>query len=220
MTNYKAEKRVSMTIFVAVETSDIVGSTLLTSEQLSHVMKGLREYLDKYQQDKNAIVEFYRGDAYQILYKNPVNSFRKLLLIKLYLLSHFDLPVLVTQSLAIGGIPAPVTQLNDRMDKVFIASGRQLETLSSAQIGVDPEYFSSAFTLATQFFNRMLEGMSAKQALVVYWYINDNFPEQKKIAERLDMTRQNVNTHLLRANIDLIRHYLEYFETTVKELSL
>jgi DNA-binding transcriptional regulator LsrR (DeoR family) len=47
---------------------------------------------------------------------------------------------------------------------------------------------------------------------VLFTYIQDGYPEQKKIAEQLNMTRQNVNTHLIRANADLIKAYIDYFE--------
>jgi hypothetical protein len=34
------------------------------------------------------------------------------------------------------------------------------------------------------------------------------------------MSRQNVNTHLLRGNADLVKSFIRYFERSIKEHSL
>jgi hypothetical protein len=209
-----------VTKLIAVETSDLVGSTTFSSSQLQQAMKTLKECLTHIQTEHATIIEFYRGDAFQIMYPNPVFSLRGSLLVKLYMLSKLDFPVNITQSLALGYIDNPVTSLHDRMDDVFVKSGRQLETVNNKELGVFVASFNPASYLSLAFLNRILHGLSAKQAHVIYWYIKNDFPEHKKIATLLDMSRQNVNTHLLRGNADLIKRFIHYFEQTVKDLGL
>jgi len=206
-----------MLSLIAVETSDIVGSTKLSRPELNTAITALKSCIAGISHESNDIVaEFYRGDAFQIMYPNAVSSFKNLLIIKLYMLSHLDFTVKITQSLALGSVSLPVKSLNDRMDDVFINSGRQLDILDKGEIGISINSFAGADMLALSFLNRLIEGLSAKQALVLYWYIKDNYPEHKKIAAKLKMTRQNVNTHLLRGNADLIRGFINHFETVVK----
>ncbi len=207
----------AMKYFIAVETSDIVGSTKLKEEQLKLVMQNLQNRLSNKSAGTSTFVEFYRGDAYQLTHKNAKHSLRYAFLTKLFLLSQFDQPIKINQSLALGSIDIDddlfiTGKLHSRMDPVFIESGRQLDGLSKGALVVHPKYFDSCFSLTTQFFNRIVGNLSSKQALVLFTYIQDGYPEQKKIAEQLNMTRQNVNTHLIRANADLIKAYIDYFE--------
>jgi hypothetical protein len=210
---------IEMAKLVAVETSDLVGSTILSPTQLNLAMSTLKQCLNNIQQEQYSIIEFYRGDAFQVMYPNAVLSLRASLLVKLYMLSQLDFRVNITQSLALGYIDSPITSLHDRMDDVFITSGRRLEKVSSGELGLFVDSFGPASYLSLAFLNRTLHDLSAKQADVLYWYIKNNFPEHKKIASLLNMTRQNVNTHLLRGNADLIKRFITYFEDTVKELS-
>jgi len=205
---------------IAVETSDLVGSTSIPADQLALTMASLKKCLGNIQTEQDSLIEFYRGDAFQIMYPNAVSSLRSSLLLKLFMLSTLNVPVNITQSLALGFISTPVTSLHDRMDDVFVQSGRKLDSVNSAELGVYVESFNRASYLSLAFLNRILAGLSAKQALVIYWYIKHDFPEQKKIASLLDMSRQNVNAHLLRGNADLIKQFIYYFEDNVKELIL
>ena len=209
-----------MTILIAVETSDLVGSTAMSASQLTNAMSTLKSCLADIQKEQASIVEFYRGDAFQVMYPNAIFSLRKVLLVKLYMLCQLDFPVKITQSLALGSVEKPINSLHDQMDEVFIQSGRKLENTNKGELGIYSATFTPAFYLSLAFLNRVLDGLSSKQALVLYWYIKDDFPEHKKIASLLNMSRQNVNAHLLRGNADLIKHFIRHFESTVKETLL
>lgn len=206
-----------MTQLIAVETSDVVGSTNMSKDQLTLAMTTLKSCLANIQTHAKSVVEFYRGDAFQVMYPQADTSLRNLLLVKLYMLYTLDVPVNITQSLALGKVKGPVTTLHDQMDEVFIHSGRKLESVNKGELGIYMGSFTAASYLSLAFFNRILQGLSAKQALVLYWYIKYDFPEHKKIANLLDMSRQNVNAHLLRGNADLVKKFILYFELSVKE---
>ena len=104
------------------------------------------------------------------------------------------------------------------MDKVFIHSGRQLDAQEKGEIAFAKHYVNQDFVLASKFLNRMLSQLTTKQAEVLYWYIKLDFPDQQSIANKLNMTRQNVNSHLLRANTDLIRIYINHFTDLCEKL--
>lgn len=204
-----------MSKLIAVETSDIVGSTKLSAKQLSDAINALRKFVYETQLSTGLVAEFYRGDAFQIMYPNASSSFKNLLLLKLFMLSQLDFSVKISQSLAIGDISIPISSLHDRMDEVFIVSGRKLASVNKGDIGIQANSFVEGDYIALAFLNRIIEGLSAKQALVLYWYIKADFPEQKKIATQLNMTRQNVNAHLRRGHSDLIKRFICHFEKTV-----
>lgn len=204
-----------MNKLIAVETSDIVGSTKMSIGQLSQTIESLKDVFNGDILSEEVIIEFYRGDAFQVMYPSANDSFRNLLLVKLFLLSQLDFTVKITQSLALGYVTTPVARLHDRMDQVFINSGRQLTQVDKGAIGITAVNFTSGDHLTLSFLNRIIDGLSAKQALVIFWYIKNNYPEHKVIAAQLNMTRQNVNTHLLRGNADLIKAFICYFEGLV-----
>ena len=214
------EVRINMSKLIAVETSDIVGSTKLSTKHLASAISALKGFVNETQISNGIVAEFYRGDAFQIMYPNAISSFKTALLLKLYMLSHLDFAVKITQSLAIGSVEFPVSSLNDRMDEVFISSGRNLEKINKGEIGICVHSFAESDYLALAFFNRIIDGLSNKQALVLYWYIRADYPEQKKIATRLNMTRQNVNTHLKRGNSDLIKRFISHFESIISDDTL
>jgi predicted DNA-binding protein YlxM (UPF0122 family) len=205
-------------MWVAVETSDLVASTHLSKLQNNEVLQGLKALFSEFEANDIALTEFYRGDGFQILYKKPHYAARYTLVTKLFLLSQFSYSVAVTQSLCIGKVDTYAKPLSEKMDKVFIHSGRQLDAQEKGEIAFAKHYVNQDFVLASKFLNRMLSQLTTKQAEVLYWYIKLDFPDQQSIANKLNMTRQNVNTHLLRANTDLIRIYINHFTDLCEKL--
>jgi len=58
------------------------------------------------------------------------------------------------------------------------------------------------------FLHHLLDGLTEKQAEVLYYYIDFDFPEQQSIADYMNMTRQNITTHLKRSGAELVKAYL------------
>ena len=207
----------ALLMLVAVETSDLVGSTQLSEKQLNSAIKGLKVLFANITQAKHGRAEIYRGDGFQVMYSQPALAVKYLILTKLFLRFNFDALINVTQSLAIGHIDDVDGPLSEKMSDVFIKSGRQLDSQSKGEIQVQSDYISADFMLATQFLNRLISELTKKQAETLYWYIQMDYPEQQSIAEHLNMTRQNVNTHLHRANADLVRAYIKHYTLNIQE---
>lgn len=204
---------------VAVETSDIVGSTKLESSLLKNVMHALNSQLEQFKSDYNVHFEFYRGDGFQILYPDIQNAFRLSLSLKLSMLFRCPKKIHITQSLAFDAAQLPITSLHNRMDRVFITSGRLLEKTAKGHLNTNLSQISESQRLLLDWFNQNIKSISAKQAEILYWFVLDDFPEQKKIAGKLCMTRQNVNAQLKRVNANLIKRYILLIEKQLLERS-
>lgn len=206
-------------MWVAVETSDLVGSTKMSEALRLEALKGVKACLAHLLAEQLGQYEVFRGDAYQVLYLQPALALKHALLTKLYLYSSLPERVEVTQSLAIGDTSKTLLTLGENMEPVFIASGRQLETLPSGFLAYAVNSVSEDFQLALACMNRLLQLLTRKQAEMLYWSILLEFPEQKIIAQRLKVSRQNVNTHLIRAHADLFKAILIQYKHNISELT-
>jgi hypothetical protein len=201
----------------AVLTADIVHSTKLNAKDYALVMKTLQKFLTSQAARYRCTFEIFRGDSFQVLYTNVIDAMNSVLLIRLYLQSGIECPaVRLTQSIAIGRVEQASSNLSSSLGEAFILSGRALDTSSrgSLVINFGSDLSSTDLTVSTLFLRHMLNGLTEKQAEVLYYYINFDFPEQRRIADHMNMTRQNVATHLKRSGAELVRAYLESYRET------
>ena len=206
-------------MLVTVETSDLVNSTKLSNQENKQVLSSLKELFAEFELMHKSRSEFFRGDGFQILSIDPLLSLKNALRVKLFLVSQFSFQVKVTQSLCVGLYQDAGGPLSEQNDDVFVLSGRQLDTQEKGQLVVHPNLLSEDFMLATKMLNRLFEQLTQKQAQVLYWYVSLNYPDQKVIAQKLSMTRQNVTTHLQRANADLFKEYLDHFQNLIRQVT-
>lgn len=202
-------------MFIAVESGDIVHSTDMSEEMYSNAIVYLKTELDGQRKVFNTEYEMFRGDAFQVVYRDPAVALRASLMTKLRLLFVTQgSPVELTQALAFGWQTLQSGSLSGNMGHVFVSSGRLLDKTKRRCLAIKHSVGQPAVTLIQDFLNHHLLGITQKQAEVLYYYLQLNFPEQQIIAEKLDMTRQNVAAHLKRGGGDLIKHTIEFFETS------
>lgn len=207
-------------MLIAVETSDIVASTKLPKHLRLEAVASIKNCYSNALLNKFDQFDFFRGDAYQVLYSQAQNSLKQALLTKLFLMSMLSQQINITQSIALGTTSNLEVNLGENMDEVFVISGRTLDTLKSGYLNIICEEFSADFSLLMEFANRLLTGITAKQAQILYWWILLDFPEHKVIADKLNVSRQNINTHLLRSNADLFKKLLFNFSQQIAELTI
>jgi hypothetical protein len=201
-----------LSMLIAVETGDIVRSTKLTSEDFSRAISTLNAELEFHTSTVGAKYEMFRGDAFQVYYPSPVVAMKSCLLTKLRLMHCIPgKQIALTQALAIGYQSNVDERFTKSMGEVFIASGRLLDKTASSQIGLQVPKEHASISLIEDFINHHLMGLTQKQAEVVYYYLKENYPEQQLIADRLNMTRQNVAAHLKRGGADLLKHSVTFF---------
>jgi predicted DNA-binding protein YlxM (UPF0122 family) len=204
---------------LAVLTSDIVHSTSMSPKDYALVMKSLKGLLQRQQQKYHCKFEIFRGDSFQILYPECATAMQSALSIRLYLQSGIDCPASkLTQSLAIGKVKVLSDTLGSSIGEAFILSGRELDKASRGSFLLnfpaqfDENIHTADLSLSTLFLRHLIDGLTEKQAEVLFYYINMDCPEQKSIAEMMNMTRQNVATHLKRGGAELVKAYLNTYQ--------
>lgn len=216
-------------MFIAVETSDLVHSTEMSQALYAQAIACLEQELASHHETMHTQYEIFRGDAFQVFYPEPSQALRLSLMIKLKLMHAIEgHPIEITQAIAYGSqdISEPnVSQDNSpnksmhlsqsiskNMGSVFIASGRLLDQVKRRSLAIEFPSQQAAVNVIQSFLQHLLTGLTQKQAEVLYYYLKENFPEQKLIADTLNITRQNVAAHLKRGGADLLKHTIEFFE--------
>lgn len=212
-------------MFIAVETSDLVHSTKMSEQNYSQAIGILKKQLAHNQTRFNARFDIFRGDAFQVVYPFPQHALRAALMTRFKLMYSLSQgAVEVTQALSFGVQEKVDDAFSEAMGEVFISSGRLLENTKRRQIqltfkNIDDKtrvIDSSAIGLIINYLNMQLSGLTQKQAQVLYHYLNDDFPEQQLIADKLNITRQNVAAHLKRGGAELLKQTIQFFEDASK----
>ncbi len=201
-----------LSMFIAVETGDLVHSTDMSQAKYTQAIMLLKAELNKQSETLQTSFEIFRGDAFQVLYKHPTDAMRASLMTKLWLLFAIDgSPIEITQAIAFGHQDISSQRISENMGNVFIASGRLLDQVKRRHIAISHWQNQNAIDLIQSYLNHHLTGLTQKQAEVLYYYLQENFPEQQLIADILDITRQNVAAHLKRGGADLLKQTIEFF---------
>jgi hypothetical protein len=164
-------------------------------------MMALKTYLDKEVKASNAAYEIYRGDSFQICFQNVKQAMRASIALRLYFRSGIDCQSIdLTQSLAIGEYEQLSDSPGTSVGEAFVMSGRALDQAERGEfiLNMRESLKSADLQLSTYFLNHLLAGLTEKQCAVLFYNVSLNGPEQKVIAGLLDMSRQNVATHLKR----------------------
>ena len=212
-------------MFIAVETSDLVHSTKMSEENYSQAIGILKKQLAHNQTRFNARFDIFRGDAFQVVYQAPEHALRAALMTRFKLMYSLSQgAVEVTQALSFGVQEKVDDAFSEAMGEVFINSGRLLETTKRRQIQLVFQHIDNktlvsdngAIGLIVNYLNMQLLGITQKQAQVLFHYLDDDFPEQQLIADKLNITRQNVAAHLKRGGADLLKQTIHFFEDASK----
>lgn len=196
---------------VAVLTTDIVHSTKLSANEYAKVMSALEELLALQAERFECKFEIFRGDSFQILYPNYAVAMQSALAIRLNLQAGMNCPaVKLTQSLAVDKVEKLSNKLGSSLGEAFIVSGRALDNATRGDLVLNlPQSFGVAdLTISTLFLRHLLDGLTEKQAEVLFYYIDLDCPEQQTIADMMKMTRQNIAAHLKRSGAELVKAYL------------
>lgn len=117
----------------AVLTGDIIKSTNLSAEQLDQtravIRKGVRQFREKSRRAVSGLPEFFRGDAWQLLLKEPGSALRVALYIRALLSAETDVQTRI--SIGIGGVDVinrKRTSLS--MGEAFTLSGHGLDMIT------------------------------------------------------------------------------------------
>lgn len=194
-----------------VLTTDIVHSTKLNADEYASVMRILKRLLESHAVRYKCQFEIFRGDSFQILYPNIHEAMKSVLSLRLYLQAGIDGPAIkLTQSLALGSVDKASENLSSSLGEAFILSGRRFDKASRGDflLSFGSAFYSVDLDISTLFLHHLMNGLTKKQAEVLYYYIDFDFPDQQSIADHMKMTRQNVTAHLKRSGAELVKAYL------------
>lgn len=199
----------------AVITADIVNYTGLSRADQLKLIDRVTQLAKEY------MLEFYRGDSFQIYLKQPIDALKLLLQLrtaaKAIDQSSMTPMADIRASIGIGEVETPLTSLSTATGEAFILSGRSFDSMikseqkliiQSGQISI-----ATALKLIASFVDYLLNHLTSKQAEVVFELLNDQ--TQTETAKKLKKSQATVNQHLQSAAWTEIEKLLdEYVQLT------
>lgn len=187
----------------AVITGDIVNSSAMTTEQLDTIFAALTETAAEIGHWQNAPVPFmrYRGDGWQLAMQ-PTFAFRALIALRATVRAQGK-GCDSRAALGIGAGALGSKGLPDAEGPAFVTSGRALEEMKRSRQMTAPNA-TRAFRAALPVADEIIEGWTAKQALVVRRLIAPDAPTQTEVARQLGTRRQLVQKQSDAAGLDAL----------------
>lgn len=211
---------------VGVITGDFVSSTQgddrCRREMLSIVQNSvdvMRKYYGSMQ------LEFFRGDSFQILVKEPERALHVAVLIRAALCARTftTSPFIWDARMAIGiGEAANMARdLATSTGDAFLFSGRTLDAMKVERLALKTYWtdVNKEFYVSNMFADDIISHWTIRQADLIFDYLLYNV-SQRQIALNKGMTTQNVNRILKAAKAELIINYLHRFKEVIYDRAL
>jgi len=217
----------------AVITGDIVGSTKLSPGEMADVRGTIshtvREFAKRNSETVSKGVEFFQGDSWQLLLKDPCVALRLTLLIQAKLLAEYG--VETRAAIGIGTVDGMEKTAATSTGEAFTLSGRALQKITGyfRLTGALPDRAGELarwFPAILHVCSGLTNSWTNRQAEVVgLWLslvhptddaINAHLPTHQEIADKLDkpVKKQSVTDTLASARWRNMIEVLEMFQTT------
>ena len=220
----QAAHRTTLTSIYAALTGDIVASTQLMPDQLdevrsviSHAANSLAAYYAR--SSPRVKLEFFRGDSWQLLLKQPQQALRYALVIKSALLNRLEVDTRV--SIGIGALDrSPGPSLSTATGEAFTLSGRALDKKSAFAItGALPKRSGAMgdwFVLALHLCSSLSREWTRRQAEIVCVALTLRNATHEEVGETLSppIRKQSVTESLDGAGWRGLSQAIDVFETT------
>lgn len=204
----------------AVLTGDIVGSTKLSSDQMASVRDTLSKCFDVFNLVRGNAVEFYRGDSWQVLSREPKWALRLAILAQARLTAKLGVHTRV--SIGVGSVTdSNERKISLRTGEAFTLSGGALDNIPSHfwLTGALPERFGIIamwFPVILHMCNGLMSSWTRRQAELVASMLQLANPTHEAIAASLKppVTKQSVTGILTSANWRTLSESIKAFEAT------
>lgn len=204
----------------AVLTGDVVGSTKLSSDQMVSVRDMLSRCFSVFSLVRGNAVEFYRGDSWQVLSREPKWALRLAILAQARLTAKLGVHTRV--SIGIGSIAdSNERKISLRTGEAFTLSGGALDNIPSHFLltGALPERFGPLamwFPAILHMCNGLMSSWTCRQAELVASMLQSANPTHEVIAASLNppVTKQSVTGILTSANWRALSEPIKAFEAT------
>jgi hypothetical protein len=171
------------------------------------------------------LVEFYRGDSFQVYLEDPEGSLRLALLCRTLAIS---LPAAeegptvsdIRISIGLGAVALPIRSPGTAKGEAFLLSGRGLDQIQqtdkrlailSGQLVADIGFEAMANHL-----DSICREMTPKQAAAIGWLLKG--VTQQEVTVRLSKSKSTVSQLVSAGNWTEIERILQQFETLIKQL--
>ena len=172
----------------AVITADIVNSTRLPEQSQRKLRATLHAVLQPF------LFEFYRGDSFQVLVKDPRVALRLVLTLRTQarkISIHYD----VRCSIAIGEISPRIRKLSTAADPAFVLSGRNLEKITNTEdrliISSKDGIVNHGFNLIAYFSDYVINDITEAQAEVLTLLLQGK--TQQEVSRKLRKSAPTIN---------------------------
>lgn len=201
---------------IGVITGDLVGSSSLTKTEFKQVLALLEQRMQGFKQGITAEWEFYRGDSFQLVLRQPQHAGRAAVLLACDLIAAGHQ---ATISIGVGTYRTLEERPSLSQGQAFELSGRGLDESARGELTFQSslQHLNDTLELNTRFVSFLLNGLTRKQAQVLGLYIDMNCTEHQALADKLGTSRQNVSSHLKRSGAGLIAAYIDLFARLMTE---
>ncbi|GAB4091945.1 hypothetical protein [Flaviaesturariibacter terrae] len=197
----------------AVLTADIVNSTALGQAASTELRADLETGM------KAELFEFFRGDSFQALLRDPEEGLKAALAGRCAARSlgtEYD----VRCSIGIGRVDGAITQLATASGEAFLLSGRAFDSLGSDQrlsIVSGNAACNAAFRILAAYCDHLFQGLTAKQASVVLALLSGK--TQTEAATQLQVTQATISNHAHSAGWSKIEWLLAEYAALCRTLT-
>lgn len=200
-----------------VITGDIINSMTVKTEWRNRLLDSIQEIVHELEVFSCLRLEFFRGDSFQLVVENPVETLKVAVLLRAGLKSRtpkgseqlWD----ARMALGIGSIAYSSEKVVVSDGEAFRLSGWEFDELGKRTLSVRTPWMevNDELNVSTAFADDIISGWSVSQAQVIYLTLLNKESFQKEIALRLNMSAQNVSKLLIAGKESIIRLYLERF---------
>ena len=205
-----------------VITGDIVNSR--------KIMIGHRDLLKKSLEDLNTELssvtpirlELYRGDSFQVFVENAMKTARIAIMIRAWLKKQTPVgnpPWDARLSIGIGTVEYQAQQIIVSDGTAYQRSGFGLDHIGKRRLAVSTgaENVDYELAVSTMLLDDVITGWTVRQASIMYDYLKEQV-SQKKLAEYLSQSQQNLSKILIAAKADSIDAYVNRYELLIQQL--
>jgi hypothetical protein len=197
----------------AVITADIVNSTLLPPRMEKKLVEEITAVL------ADNKFEFYRGDSFQALIKDPAEALT--LVLRSRTAARKISPIHdVRASIGIGNVQGGIRKLNMATDEAFVFSGRAFDTLAASDrklvIFSKNKVANHGLQAISLFIDFLFRKLTEKQAEVLFVLLSDK--TQLEVAKRLRKSQSTINKHAQAAGWHEIVQILDEYEELVAKI--
>ncbi len=219
-TPLKRNPAITDVTYAAVITGDIVQSQSLNDTAFNAVISTLKTQCQHYAEAYDCNFDIYRGDAFQLITKEPVYAMDIAVGLRLALKAHTP-SVDMRISVAVGNATFRADEVRTGTGSAFVMSGRGLDNIKPHHITFHCDNLTLAHQcqLLTRFLDVHVTGLTQTQSETLLAYLLSDDKSHEHVATKLEKSRSNVSRILNASHYKLVVEYLSYMKECISKLS-